>query len=101
MLSFFVADDSSRPLELQRCHPQQHQRFLLFMVGDPMLTRIDDSAICPLSNYKALMLARRTTVLETIRLLIQICRVSGADERKFKLCLVDPDGAVELPSSVW
>lgn len=95
-------DDSARPLEMQRCHPQNMARFFMLMVNDCILTRIDDSTICPLSNYKSVLLARRTTVLETIRILLQMCRVLNADETHFKLCLVNIESRneVELPYDV-
>jgi hypothetical protein len=75
-------------------------RFFMLMVKDCVLTRIDDSAICPQSNYKSVLLARRTTILETIRILLQMCRVVNADETHYKICLTDVDGEAELPYNV-
>jgi len=93
-------DDSARPLELQRCQPQNMARFFVLMVNDCVLTRIDDSTICPQSNYKSVLLSRRTTVLETIRILLQMCRVMNADETHYKLCLSDPEAEIQLPYDV-
>jgi hypothetical protein len=74
-------------------------RFFMLMVNDCVLTRIDDSTICPQSNYKSLLLSRRTTVLETIRILLQMCRVN-AEETNYKLCLSDPEAEIPLPYDV-
>ncbi|KAI6178166.1 Ras-associating domain-containing protein [Aphelenchoides besseyi] len=98
--SILELDDAARPLELQRCHPLNMSRFLMVVANDPVLTRIDDSIICPQSNYKSLLLSRRTTALETIRLLLQICRVTNVDETNFKLYLTNSDTEVELSYDV-
>lgn len=86
---------------MQRCHPQNMARFFMIMVGECVLVRIDDSSICPLSNYKSVLLARRTTALETVRILLAMCRVVNADESQFKL-FINEDGRdfIELPSEV-
>lgn len=86
---------------MNRCHPQGMARFFMIMVNDCVLTRIDDSTICPLSNYKSILLARRTTVFETIRILLQMCRVLNADETHFKLCVAENGNEiVQLPYDV-
>lgn len=39
-------DHSSRPLELQRCHPVNQSKFILHQTGNGILIRIYDSFIC-------------------------------------------------------
>ncbi|CAD5206832.1 unnamed protein product [Bursaphelenchus okinawaensis] len=88
-------DESARVLDLQKCHPQHLCRFLLIMVDDAVLTRIDDSALCPQSNYKSLLLARNTTAKEVVVLLLNLCRMP--EVRDCRLFLKHGDIEAPLP----
>ncbi|CAD5210024.1 unnamed protein product [Bursaphelenchus xylophilus] len=80
-------DGNAKVLELQKCHPQHLCRFILIMVDDAVLVRVDDSSLCPQSNYKSLLLARNTTSREVTRLLLQLCRIPEAIEKDYRLFL--------------
>lgn len=100
-MHFNLSDDSARILELQRCHPAQLSRFLLVMSGDAVLTRVDDSALCPQSNYKSLLLSRETSALEACRLLLQLCRLQPSlGERDVRLFLHHDGIEAPLPDEV-
>ncbi|KAI1695068.1 ras association (RalGDS/AF-6) domain-containing protein [Ditylenchus destructor] len=114
--SILELDKNSRPLELQRCHPPEMSRFILSMVSNAILARIYDSDICPQSNYKSVLISRRTTCSEALRLVLQMCRIqtskSGTLEPvreftsantflDFRLFVVEGDSEAEIPSDCF
>jgi hypothetical protein len=94
-------DPTSRPLELQRCHPPNQSRFLLHQGTNGMLVRIYDNEICPESNYKSLLISPRTTVKEVINLILQMARIqtssSSSSSSNYRLMLVDESAEAEIP----
>jgi hypothetical protein len=89
-------DPTSRPLELQRCHPTNQSRFILHQASNGILVRIHDNEICPESNYKSLLISPRTTVGEVIQLVLQIARIHSSSIN-YRLMLVDENAEAEIP----
>uniref|UniRef100_A0A914Z9M0 Ras-associating domain-containing protein n=1 Tax=Panagrolaimus superbus TaxID=310955 RepID=A0A914Z9M0_9BILA len=92
-------DPTSRPLELQRCHPSNQSRFILHQASNGILVRIHDNEICPESNYKSLLISPRTTVIEVIQLVLQIARIHSSTIN-YRLMLVDENAEAEIPSEL-
>jgi hypothetical protein len=93
-------DLTSRPLELQRCHPPSQSRFILHQGSNGILVRIHDSEICSESNYKSLLISPRTTVTEVINLLLQMARIQTSPTN-YRLMLVDDSAEAEIPSELF
>ncbi|KAI6241465.1 Ras association domain protein [Aphelenchoides fujianensis] len=90
-------DDSARPLELQRCHPQHMSRFLMVMANDPVLTRIDDSAICPILQLQIVAaVSPNDRPRNHPPSPPTLPPVNDVDETHFKLFCVENDGELEL-----
>ncbi|KAH7724871.1 Protein W05B10.4 [Aphelenchoides avenae] len=98
--SLLHLDKNARPLELQRCHPQNMSRFILGMVPNAVLTRIHDYEICPMSNYKSVLISPRTTAQEAIHLLLQMCRNQEPSSR-FRLLIVENGGEEEIADEAF
>uniref|UniRef100_A0A915CUW4 Ras-associating domain-containing protein n=1 Tax=Ditylenchus dipsaci TaxID=166011 RepID=A0A915CUW4_9BILA len=96
--SILELDKDSRPLELQRCHPAEMSRFILSMVSNAILARIYDSDICPQSNYKSVLISRRTTCLEALHLVLQLCRIQN--NPKEQTALLGGGGGVRVSSGL-
>ncbi|XP_076066583.1 uncharacterized protein LOC143039972 [Oratosquilla oratoria] len=67
--SVLVLDDSSRPIELQSCHPIGASTFAL-QTHPGGLVRVCDSILSPGSQYKSVLVSCRTTAAELVSLLL-------------------------------
>ncbi|KAL3080354.1 hypothetical protein niasHS_012459 [Heterodera schachtii] len=74
--SILELDRIARPLELQKCHPVGMSRFILGMDSNAILARIYDGEVNPESNYKSVLISRRTCCAEVLQMLCQMSRPS-------------------------
>ncbi|CAI4229871.1 unnamed protein product [Auanema sp. JU1783] len=93
-------DRLSRPLELQRCHPENMSRFILHMCSSGSLVKIYDHNISPESNYKSLMMAPETTAEQTIKLVFQMNRKEIEPDSNYALFLISSEGEAQIPNQV-
>ncbi|MFH4981747.1 hypothetical protein AB6A40_008456 [Gnathostoma spinigerum] len=97
--SLLLLTDDSRPLELQRCHPMHMSRFILTISSNGVLVRIHDFPISPMSNYKSVMLARRTSAYEAIAIVLSMNRRNSSPS-DYRLFVSDSNQAVALDDTV-
>uniref|UniRef100_A0A914CFE9 Ras-associating domain-containing protein n=1 Tax=Acrobeloides nanus TaxID=290746 RepID=A0A914CFE9_9BILA len=97
--SLLELDRLSKPLELQRCQPANMSRFILNMASNGVLMRIYDYEISPASNYKSILVSRRTTCLETIGLVLQLNRIQG-HATDYRLWLTEDSAEAQIPDEV-
>uniref|UniRef100_A0A183C666 Ras-associating domain-containing protein n=1 Tax=Globodera pallida TaxID=36090 RepID=A0A183C666_GLOPA len=73
--SILELDRTAPPLELQKCHPVGMSRFILGMDSNAILARVYDGEVNPESNYKSVLISRRTRCAEVVQMLCQMCRL--------------------------
>ncbi|KHN83904.1 hypothetical protein Tcan_11336 [Toxocara canis] len=97
--NLLLLGSDSRPLELQRCHPANMSRFFLTISQNGVLVRIHDYMINPQSNYKSLMLSKRTTCYETIALLLAMMR-RDESPNEYRLSLSEAEQDLDMNDTV-
>uniref|UniRef100_A0AC35TLJ3 Ras-associating domain-containing protein n=1 Tax=Rhabditophanes sp. KR3021 TaxID=114890 RepID=A0AC35TLJ3_9BILA len=95
-----VLDNSSKPLELQRCHPTDMSSFYMKMAADGVLVKIFDFQINSESNYKSILLSTNTTTDEAITLLAQMLKIDRNID-SYRLFVSDRANEAEIPGQIY
>uniref|UniRef100_A0A0N5A7D0 Ras-associating domain-containing protein n=1 Tax=Parastrongyloides trichosuri TaxID=131310 RepID=A0A0N5A7D0_PARTI len=94
-----ILEYNSKPLSLQRLQTSEMCSFYMTTDTNGILVRIFDYEINIESNYKSLLLSKKTTCSETLSLLFQILRIDH-NKASYKLLVVDRAEEAEIPTDV-
>jgi len=88
-----VLDPSSKPYELQACHPKEKSKFVL-MVRQSYPVKIYDYCLSNTSNYKSLLVSQSTSCMDAIKMVMQMHKL-GQNRKPEHFVLVLNDGRNE------
>uniref|UniRef100_A0A0K0G3U9 GH01721p (inferred by orthology to a D. melanogaster protein) n=1 Tax=Strongyloides venezuelensis TaxID=75913 RepID=A0A0K0G3U9_STRVS len=95
-----ILEDNSKPLTLQRLQTPEMCSFYIKMENNGIPVKIFDYEINNESNYKSILLSRKTTCNETLTLLLQLLHIDH-NTASYKLLVVDRAEEAEIPSDVY